>query len=232
MNRGIVVYSLTPLNRQVCWITLVLLASWGSIAQSDELSNRYREALAKQLLNIETFQASFSQIAIAQSGATEISQSGRVVFDRSGKFLWEVSEPFEQYILVTEDTRRVYDPDLEQLTISTFDIESQTSFANLILTSTIEILEKFEIEFEDDQYTLLPLEQGQDFVRLKIIFEAEKLKTIEILDHLNTVNQFKFTDVKINIPLDNDEFELEVSEGTEVIDQRTKKLDQPVDDDE
>ncbi len=225
-------YSLTPLNRQVCWITLVLLASWGSIAQSDELSNRYREALAKQLLNIETFQASFSQIAIAQSGATEISQSGRVVFDRSGKFLWEVSEPFEQYILVTEDTRRVYDPDLEQLTISTFDIESQTSFANLILTSTIEILEKFEIEFEDDQYTLLPLEQGQDFVRLKIIFEAEKLKTIEILDHLNTVNQFKFTDVKINIPLDNDEFELEVSEGTEVIDQRTKKLDQPVDDDE
>lgn len=221
-----------PLNRRVCWITFILLASWGWFAQSDELSNRYREALAKQLLTIDTFQASFSQVAIGQGGATEISQSGRVLFDRSGKFLWEVSEPFEQFILVTDDTRRVYDPDLEQLTISTFDIESQTSFANLILTSSTEILEKFEIEFEDNQYTLLPLEQGQDFVRLKINFEDEVLKTIEILDHFNTVNQFKFTDVKTNEPIGSDEFELEVSEDTEVIDQRTNTLDQPDNHDE
>ena len=161
-----------------------------------------------------------------------MSQSGRVLFERSGKFLWEVSEPFEQYILVTDDTRRVYDPDLEQLTISTFDIESQTSFANLILTSSTEILKKFEIEFEDNQYTLLPLEQGQDFVRLKIIFEDETLKTIEILDHFNTVNQFKFTDVKTNAPLGTDEFELEVSADTEVIDQRTNTPNQPVDHDD
>ena len=103
---------------------------------------------------------------------------------------------------------RVYDPDLEQLTISAFDAESHTSFASLILTSSTTILEEFDIQFEDDQYTLLPLNQGQDFVRLKIIFENDTLSTIEILDHFNTVNQFKFTDVATNMPLASEELSL------------------------
>lgn len=232
MNRETAVFSLTQLNKICCWIALVLFAPLGWVAHEEELSNRYREALARQLLKIETFQASFSQVAIEQSGATEVSQSGRVVFDRRGKFLWQVETPFEQYVLVNEDTMRVYDPDLEQLTISTFDSDSQASFASLILTSSTEFLEKFEIEFEENQYTLLPIEQGQDFVRLKIIFEKDTLSTIEILDHFNTVNQFKFKDVSTNEPIAAAEFKLEVPEETEVIDQRAKSLESTTDHDE
>ena len=232
MNREIVVCSLTRLNQLACWIALVLFTPLGWVAQQDEDDTSFKEALAKKLIAIETFEASFSQVAIAQSGETEVSQSGRLLFDRSGKFLWEVEKPFEQYILVTEDTMRVYDPDLEQLTISAFDAEMNASFASLILTSSTEILEDFDIEFEDDQYTLLPLKQGQNFVRLNIIFENDTLSSIEILDHFDTVNQFKFSDVATNMPLASDEFEFEVPDNTEVIDQRTNSRDNAADHDE
>lgn len=232
MNRATAAFSLTRHNKLVCWITLVLFTPLGWGADEVEVADGYRDALAKQLLKIETFQASFSQVAIAQSGATELSQSGRVLFDRSGKFLWEVSKPFEQYILVNEDTMRVYDPDLEQLTISTFDSDSQVSFASLILTSSTELLADFDIEFEDNQYTLLPIKQGQDFVRLKIIFEDDSLGVIEILDHFNTVNQFKFTNVQTNKAIASEEFELDIPEDTEIVDQRPKSHDENTDRDE
>lgn len=225
-------FSSTRLKKFVFSIALVLFAPLSWVAQTEDDANPIQAALSKKLLAIETFQAKFSQLAITQSGETEVSQSGRILFDRSGKFLWAVSQPFEQYVLVTDDTMRVYDPDLEQLTISEFESESQASFASLILTSSTEILDDFYIEFEDNQYTLLPKSQGQDFVRLKIIFEDDTLSVIEILDHFNTVNQFKFSNVETNSPIDSEEFELDIPEDTEIVDQRPKSTDENTDQDE
>ena len=222
MNRATAVFSLTRLKKFACSIALVLFVPLGCIAQQEDDANQFQAALEKKLLAIETFQANFSQVALTQDDEIEVNQSGRILFDRSGKFLWEVSKPFEQYILVTDDTMRVYDPDLEQLTISAFESESQASFASLILTSSTEILNDFDIEFERNQYTLLPKNQGQDFVRLKIIFNDDTLSAIEILDHFNTVNQFKFTNVDTNTPIDSEKFELEIPQDTEIVDQRPK----------
>ena len=225
-------FSLTRLKKFSCSIALVLFTPLSWVAQQEDDANQFQAALAKKLLAIDTFQAEFSQLAIAQTGETEVSQSGRILFDRSGKFLWAVSQPFEQYVLVTDDTMRVYDPDLEQLTISEFESESQASFASLILTSSTEILNDFDIRYVDDQFTLLPKGQGQDFVRLKIIFEDDTLGVIEILDHFNTVNQFKFKNVETNTPIDSEEFELDIPEDTEIVDQRPKSTDENVDQDE
>lgn len=225
-------FSSTRLKKLACCIALALFAPLSWVAQTEDDANPFQAALAKKLLAIETFQAKFSQLAITQSGETEVSQSGRILFDRSGKFLWAVSQPFEQYVMVTDDTMRVYDPDLEQLTISAFESESQASFASLILTSSTEILDDFFIEFEDNQYTLLPKDQGQDFVRLKIIFDDDTLSVIEILDHFNTVNQFKFTNVETNSPIDSEEFELDIPEDTEIVDQRPESTDENADQDE
>ena len=225
-------FSSTRLKKFACSIALALFAPLSWVAQTADDANQHHAALAKKLLAIETFQAKFSQLAITQRGETEVSQSGRILFDRSGKFLWAVSQPFEQYILVTDDTMRVYDPDLEQLTISAFESKSQTSFASLILTSSTEILDDFDIEFEGNQYTLLPKNQGQDFVRLKVIFHDDTLGVIEILDHFNTVNQFKFTNVETNTPIDSEEFELDIPEDTEIVDQRPKSTDENAEQDE
>ena len=225
-------FSSTRLKQFACSIAITLFAPLSWIAQQEDDANQFQSALATKLLAIETFQAKFSQIAITQNGEKEVSQSGRILFDRSGHFLWKVAEPFEQYVSVTDDTMRVYDPDLEQLTISEFESESQASFASLILTSSTEILDDFDIEFEDNQYTLLPKNQGQDFVRLKLIFKEDTLSVIEILDHFNTVNQFKFENVETNLPIDGAEFELEIPEETEIVDQRPRTTDEDADQDE
>lgn len=225
MKREIAVFSLTRLSKFVGGVAIALFALSVWHAHPEDESSSLRDALAKKLLAIDTFEASFSQLAIAQTGATEVSQSGRILFDRSGKLLWEVVKPFEQYISVIDDTMRVYDPDLEQLTISAFDSHSQASFASLILTSSTEVLEDFKVEFEDNEYTLTPRAQGQDFARLTITFENESLSKVEILDHFSTINQFRFNDVSTNEPIASDEFELEIPEDTEVIDQRAKPRD-------
>ncbi|MXW07393.1 MAG: hypothetical protein F4X56_07850 [Gammaproteobacteria bacterium] len=232
MNRATAVFSLTRLKQCAFSFALVLFAPLGWIAQQEDDVNSFHAELAKKLLAIETFQAEFVQIALTERGETELSQSGRILFDRSGKFLWEVTQPFEQYILVTEDSMRVYDPDLEQLTISTFETDSQASFASLILTSSTEILDDFDIQFADNEYTLLPIKQGQDFARLKIVFENDTLGVIEILDHFDTVNQFKFTSVETNKPIASEEFELDVPEDTEIVDQRPKPHYEDTDQDE
>ena len=220
MNPAIELFSLLQIKKNFYAISIAWIATAGLVAQETENTNPNQDALAEKLLAIKTFQASFAQVAITQDGDTEASQSGRILFDRTGKFLWEVTEPFEQFILVSEDTMRVFDPDLEQLTISSFDATSSTTFASLILTSSTEILEEFDIAFENDQYTLSPKKQGYDFVRLNIIFQQDTLSSIEILDHFNTINQFKFSDLETNKPIASDEFLLDIPDGTEVIDQR------------
>ena len=232
MNLGTVVFSLLRVKKIVLRLAIAWVATLGLVAHGDEDTNQFQDALAEKLLAIETFQAAFTQVSITQNGVTEVSQSGRILFDRDGKFLWEVIDPYEQHILVTGDTMQVFDPDLEQLTISAFDAASSATFASLILTSSTEVLEDYEIEFEDNQYTLSPKEKGQNFVRLNIIFEHDTLSSIEILDHFNTINQFKFTKVSTNLPLASEKFTLEVPEGTEIVDQRPSTLDETTENDE
>lgn len=232
MNRATAVFSFLLAKKLIYGVAIALVASTGLVAQDPEDTNQFQSALAEELLAIKTFRAEFTQVAIAQNGVSEISQSGRLLFDRSGKFLWEVTEPFEQHILVSQDTMRVYDPDLEQLTISTFDASSTATFASLILTSSTDFLDEFDVEFEDSQYTLLPKGRGHDFVRLLIVFEQDTLSSIEILDHFNTINQFRFNKVETNTPLKDEEFELEVPEGTEIVDQRTNTLNESANQDE
>lgn len=121
---------------------------------------------------------------------------------------------------------RVYDPDLDQVTISTFDASNNATFASLILTTSTAVLDDFDIELNDQQYTLLPKRRGHDFVRLNIIFERNELSRIEILDHFNTLNQFKFSKVSTNQSLPEKAFELKVPEDTEIIDQRADSHNQ------
>ena len=86
MNRETAEFSLTRLNQLGCWIALALFTPLGWVAQQDEDATNFKDALAKKLLAIETFEASFSQVAIAQNGETEVNNPVVYYLIEAGSF--------------------------------------------------------------------------------------------------------------------------------------------------
>ncbi len=176
-----------------------------------------RDELFDKLSAIESLQADFVQQAVSEEGVKEESQEGRIAFQRPGKFLWVKLKPFEQHVLIEGDTMSVYDPDLEQLTHSTMDTTNELSLANVLISPNKELLERFEIAQSDSEFNLVPLDVNAPFKKLTILFHDDQVSKVDVEDHFNIVNEFKFSNIRINHEIESDVFEIKVPPGTEVI---------------
>lgn len=175
------------------------------------------DELFDKLSAIESLQADFVQQSVDELGRQEESQEGHIAFQRPGKFLWVKSKPFEQHVLIEGDTMSVFDPDLEQLTHSKMDANNELSLANVLIAPNKDLLERFEIAHTDSEFNLVPLDVNAPFKKLTILFDDDKVSKVDVEDHFNIVNEFKFSNIRINHEIDTDVFEIKVPPGTEVI---------------
>lgn len=186
----------------------------GQFLQADGDSH---EQLFEKLNAVQSLQADFFQHIRSENEDQEANQEGRIAFQRPGKFLWVVSKPFEQEVLIEGDRMSVYDADLEQLTHSKIDDSNELSLANLLISPNKEILDQFEISHKDTKFSLVPQDPNVPFKELVIQFDDEKVSDVSVKDHFNTVSEFKFANIRINQDIDSKIFTIEVPPDTEVV---------------
>jgi outer membrane lipoprotein carrier protein len=178
-------------------------------------------ALTARLNGLESFAASFIQ-AIAGNRGQVLEQSTGYVLLQRPNFKWVVDDPYPQVIVTAGESLKVYDPDLEQLTIRPLADAITDTPISLLTSSQVDLGEKFQIirlplEAEGiDSYVVSPRGDETLFAEIRLTFSPMGLDSLGIVDHLGQYTEIRFQ-VDPDRVIQSADFELDVPPDTDVI---------------
>ena len=200
---------------------VILVACCGNVFASPSL-----DALNYFFKEINTFEARFGQIVLDDS-LTEIDDGqGKVWIQRPGKFRWDYEPPEAQEIVGDGETVWIYDIELEQVTVRDQENTLGKSPA-IVLAGTGNLEDNYNIEDigtqgRFDWVNLIPKDEDSGFSEVRIGFEDNRLRLMELLDNLGQRTRISFVDLKENTPISPNVFDFVVPEGVDVIDDTIK----------
>jgi len=175
--------------------------------------------------DIQTFEANFGQEVLDETMEAIDSGRGRVMIKRPGLFLWDYEPPEAQKIIGDGDRVWIYDVDLEQVTVR----DQQQSLGRtpaLLLAGTQDIEQNYTIidigtQGRFDWVNLIPVDEESGFTEVRIGFEDNRLRLMELLDNLGQRTRMSFVDLKENQPISDTVFDFIPPDGVDVIDEST-----------
>ena len=200
--------------------------AWGS-ADAD--------ALAQRLDTLDDFAATFHQVIAGPRGQILEQSSGYVLLKRPD-FKWVVDAPYPQIIIARGDLLKVYDPDLEQLTVRPLSEALADTPVALLTRSDVALDETFDIvalpaagaegesgevsgdlaDEEADTFVISPKGGDSLFAEIRMTFSREGLDSLSIADHLGQYTEIRFRADPDRV-IQSADFELEVPPETDVI---------------
>ncbi|TDJ40115.1 MAG: outer membrane lipoprotein chaperone LolA [Gammaproteobacteria bacterium] len=205
---------------------VTLLGASAAMPAAGAYADEAGAALGERLAAIRQFEARFTQTVFGARGEVLQNAEGRLAIERPWRFRWEVDAPYPQLIVTVSgpDGERIYihDPDLDQVTIRSLDDSLSGTPAMILAGDPDQIAIQFEVSRRDtdggELFELTPRDVRSLYDRLHLIFGAEHLERIEILDSFGQMTQVSFSDVTLNEPIDPARFSFEIPAGAEVID--------------
>ncbi|WP_052692110.1 outer membrane lipoprotein chaperone LolA [Teredinibacter purpureus] len=207
--------------------TFLALLSMKLYAQDNKVEAIAANELSAKLKSIQTFTASFEQSLTDPSGGEIQPSSGVLKVKNPGLFYWHVSLPYEQLVVANQHSLWVYDPDLEQATVS--DRRSLDNSPAQILSGDFSSLgETFAVTVtqieQKARYTLETLDlNASTFTQLVFEFtydskhENEQLASMSLVDKLGQVTAVTFSDQQLNTELPSSIFDFVAPEGVDII---------------
>ncbi|RLM40472.1 outer membrane lipoprotein carrier protein LolA, partial [Haloarcula sp. Atlit-47R] len=129
--------------------------------------------------------------------------------------------PQEQLLVSNGQKVWLYDPDLMQVTIQTLDQRLTHTPALLLSGDVSKIRENFEITFKEGgdvvDFILKPKAKDSLFDNLRLSFRKGVINDMQLIDSIGQRTNILFLGVKMNQKLDPAQFEFQVPEGADVI---------------
>ena len=179
-----------------------------------------RQALSERLDTLAEYAADFSQEIRGAQGQVIERSTGQIFLLRP-QFKWIVDHPYPQVIVTEGDFLKVYDPDLEQLTIRPLAEALNHTPVSLLTRKGVVLGDEFQVvEVADDlgaSYILSPNSPDTLYAEIRLYFSADTLVALAILDHLGQFTEILFTPVPDSDGVQSSEFQLSVPPGTDVI---------------
>ena len=202
---------------------LLILLSVGSVFPSMAASPGI-ESMYHFFNDIDTFHARFGQVVLDESLEEIDNSGGEMWIDRPGQFRWNYQQPDEQEIVGDGENIWIHDIDLEQVTVR----DQQQALGNspaILLAGVGNLEENYSIEDigtqgRFDWVNLIPKDQESGFTEIRIGFEENKLRVMEILDTLDQRTRMIFVDLKENQEIDASLFDYVPPVGVDIIDER------------
>jgi outer membrane lipoprotein carrier protein len=176
-----------------------------------------RAELSQALHELDGLAAGFrQQISDAQGRIVETS-TGQVRLARPD-FRWEVNDPFPQIILTDGDSLKIYDPDLEQLTIRPLQNALQDTPLALLTRNNVVLGNRFAVfRAGESSFDLKPTSPDALFANIQLTFDADRLTRLVISDHLGQQTQIEFEQFLPSSVIQSSDFILDVPPETDVI---------------
>ncbi len=179
-----------------------------------------RQSLAKRLQDVKTYSADFTQKVFGVRGEVLEQSHGHVWLDRP-RFKWVVDEPYPQVLVTEDDKLKLYDPDLEQVTVRPLSKALKDTPVSLLTRDAVELRKHFDVmhvaDDKGDSFVIDPTDENTMYREIVLHFDARSLIGLDILDHLGQRTEIRFKPDSKPAPMDADTFKLTVPAGTDVI---------------
>ena len=180
--------------------------------------------LKNYLTNINTMEADFEQSNYSNSNALIDKSIGRIKIKKPDNLMWDIELPFSKKIVLQKDTLRIFDSQLNQLLISSMPMEIENSFLILLLRDANILnfysIDKIEKEGDEEQFSLIGNNRRNIFEKIEIYITKDKLSKFIFISANNESIVLELMNVLINKKLPDKDFIINVSDNTEIIDQK------------
>ncbi len=177
------------------------------------------------LQSLKTMRADFTQTVYDNRNKVVQKSFGHMALARPGEFRWEVTQPMPQLIIARQSRLWIYDKDLEQLTIRTLD-ESNGGTPALLLSHDTALLDKnFTVQRSSGEpsklqwFLLTPKQRDSMFVAIKMGFEGNKIRVMQLKDHMGHHTLIQFDAASVNTALSPNLFRFKAPAHVDVIDE-------------
>jgi len=173
--------------------------STGFAAPAETLVQRY-------FRDLTSLRAEFVQQVFDERSEIIQQSSGRVYMQKPRRFRWDYREPYRQIIVADGRRLWLYDSELEQVTVRQLD-EALTAAPLALLSGAAPIDEAFAIgeSYTRDQlqwFELQPKTEQAEFKLLRVAFQGEALKILELEDVFNQRTRLQFDELERNPTID------------------------------
>jgi outer membrane lipoprotein carrier protein len=189
-------------------------------AEEPAATGHDRERLARRLDGLASFAATFTQTMHGARGQVLEESTGHVLLARP-RFKWVVDQPYPQVIVTDGGDLKIYDPDLEQLTIRPLEEALADTPIALLTTEGVALDEGYDVmwfdETDGESFVIVPLSEESLFAEIRLLFSPVTLSALNFLDHLGQRMEIRFELMEDATVIQSVEFQLEVPPGTDVI---------------
>ena len=169
---------------------------------------------------VHSLRADFQQSVFDEDARPLDASSGKVYIARPGRFRWDYTEPYAQEIVGDGEQVWVYDSELEQVTVRPLgDALGDTPV--MLLSSDEPVEHSFEVRAVEgtggfEWAELTPLGEQVSFKRIRLGFDGETLRLMELEDAFGQLTRLRFDQVERNPELDPALFVFTPPEGADV----------------
>lgn len=180
-----------------------------------------KEELAEAFDGFDQIEMDFSQEVYDQfTNLIEVS-SGKCRVSKPS-ISWQTLKPFEQSVLLSEDTLKIFDPDLEQLIVKNTKGGAESIPLNLLRKKGSDfkdfIVRKLSSDLSSTQrYSLTPVSKQAIYLRIEIEIRDKVLRKIKLFGLSGEESRIELSN---STPLRGADLvlRLDVPEGTDIVD--------------
>ncbi len=178
------------------------------------------ERLHAFLDQFRSLRAEFQQSVFDEDARQLDDASGMVYIERPGRFRWDYTKPYRQEIVGDGEKVWIYDSELEQVMVRPLgDALGDTPV--MLLSSDEPVEHSFDVRAIDgpdgyDWAGLTPLGDEVNFTEIRLGFDGDTLRIMELKDAFGQLTRLRFANVERNIDLDAGLFQFTPPEGADV----------------
>lgn len=198
-----------------------------SIVDGDLAVNSSVGQLSHILTGTESVKADFEHKIFTKTGELIQQSNGNMALQNPNKFLWQVTKPERDLVVVDGKNMWHYDEELQQATVQLFDASQQLFPMEMLLAGEAKDLDRiFSVKNLElprcakgsEQCFWLKPKKAQDNVQQIILgFSSGTVYYLKLWDQLGQQSEFKFSAVERNPHLAADTFKFTVPKGVDVI---------------
>jgi outer membrane lipoprotein carrier protein len=163
----------------------------------------------------------FEQKVHDSNGKPTQESKGSFVFQRPGLFRWVYAKPVDQVIVGDGERVWIHDRDLNQVTVRKLS-RALGSTPAALLAGAADVEKAFELSEAGSRDGLewleaKPREREAGFERVRMGFDAEGIRAMELLDHFGQTTLLRFSNLARNPKVDKSEFRFQPPKGADVL---------------
>jgi outer membrane lipoprotein carrier protein len=192
---------------------LIAISLAATIGRADEGA---RAELVARLDALDRWRATFDQTVLGPEGELIERSTGRVALMKP-YFRWDIEAPYPQTLVADGESVRIYDPDLEQLTVRQMDEALDATPLAVLTRREVALGDGYEVTRDGTAFRLVPTSSRVLFADVLLEFGSEGLGVLTIRDQLGQETRITFAPAPSGAVLESGDFELIVPPGTDVI---------------